>query len=227
MKKIKLMICDDMSGLITYFKRVINIIDDMEIVATANNEESCISGVEHYRPDVLLLDIQLEENDTGVRILRRIKERGLDVKVIMLTIHEEDKYIFECLTLGAADYMLKTSPIKTILVSIRNAYNDKTVLNPIIAKKLIVEGARIQDRYVNSISLLHAIALLTATEYKILRMVYEGMTYEEIAKQRFVAPVTIRTQMNKILKKFDMPNAKQLINELKKTQIFDFKDNSI
>ncbi len=223
MNKIKVMICDDMQALINCFRVALNFVDDIEIVCTANDEKGCLSGLERYKPDILLLDIQMDEQDSGVKIIKKIKEKGLSVKIMMLTIHEEDKYIFDCLTMGATDYMLKTTPVEKIIEAIRNAYNDKTVLNPVIAKKLIDEGARLQERHTNSISLLNAIAQLTATEYKILRLVYEGYSYEEIAKQRFVAPVTIRTQINKILKKFDMYSAKELIAQLKENQLFDFK----
>ena len=73
-------------------------------------------------------------------------------------------------------------------------------------------------------SLLYVIATLTAAEFEILKMVYNGKRYEEIAQQRFVEPVTIRTQVNKILKKFDAKNMKQLIDRLKKIQLFDMRD---
>ena len=72
-------------------------------------------------------------------------------------------------------------------------------------------------------SLLYVIATLTAAEFEILKMVYDGKSYEEIARQRFVEPVTIRTQVNKILKKFNAKNMKQLIDQLKKLQLFDKK----
>ena len=72
-------------------------------------------------------------------------------------------------------------------------------------------------------SLLHSIALLTSSEYKILRMIYDGLSYSEIAKQRYVEEVTIRTQVNKILHKFNKKNMKELIQELKNIQLFDLK----
>lgn len=70
---------------------------------------------------------------------------------------------------------------------------------------------------------MNSFALLTASEYKILQLVYEGYSYTEIAQQRFVEDVTIRTQISKILKKFNKKNIHELIEELKQIQFFDFK----
>ena len=76
-----------------------------------------------------------------------------------------------------------------------------------------------------ALSLLNCVALLTASEYKVLQLVYEGYSYTEIAQQRFVEDVTIRTQISKILKKFNKKNIHELIEELKQLQFFEFNIN--
>lgn len=119
--------------------------------------------------------------------------------------------------------MLKSTEPENIIEAIRGAHEGRSMLNPCIAKKLLEECAKVRRQQHAAMNQLHSIALLTASEYKILRMIYDGNSYAEIAKQRFVEEVTIRTQVNKILKKFNASNMKQLVAQLRETQIFYFK----
>lgn len=223
MEKIKVVLCDDMRYLCQYFEILINREADMEVVGIAENSEECLALVREKKPDVVLLDIQMSTDDDGIIILENILKEEPDTKVIMLTIHEEDELIFRSLSLGACDYMLKSTEPENIIEAIRGAHEGRSMLNPCIAKKLLEECAKVRRQQHAAMSQLHSIALLTASEYKILRMIYDGNSYAEIAKQRFVEEVTIRTQVNKILKKFNASNMKQLVAQLRETQIFYFK----
>lgn len=223
MDKIKVLLCDDMDYLCQYFELLLNKEEDMEVVGTATDPKTCMELYREKKPDVVLMDIQMQTEDEGIKVLKMIMEEDPDAKVIMLTIHEEDDLIFRALSLGACDYIIKSSGNQIIAESVRRAYKGESSLNPYIAQKLLKESKAVKDRMVSAMSLLHSIALLTSSEYKILRMIYDGMSYEEIAKQRYVEDVTIRTQVNKILHKFDKKNMKELMKELKNIQIFDLK----
>lgn len=222
MDKIRVLLCDDMDYLCQYFELLLNKEEDIEVVGTATDPKKCLELYHEKKPDVVLLDIQMQNDDDGIRVLEKMSENP-EVKVIMLTIHEEDDLIFRALSSGACDYIIKSSGNQVIADSVRRAYNGEISLNPYIAQKLLKESKAVRERQVSAISMLHSIALLTSAEYKILRMIYDGLSYAEIAKQRYVEEVTIRTQVNKILHKFDKKNMKELIKELKNLQIFDFK----
>ena len=223
MDKIKVLLCDDMDYLCQYFELLLHKEEDMEVVGTATDPKTCMELYREKKPDVVLMDIQMPTEDEGIKVLKMIMEEDPDAKVIMLTIHEEDDLIFRALSLGACDYIIKSSGNQIIAESVRRAYKGESSLNPYIAQKLLKESKAVKDRMVSAMSLLHSIALLTSSEYKILRMIYDGMSYEEIAKQRYVEDVTIRTQVNKILRKFDKKNMKELMKEMKNIQIFDLK----
>lgn len=223
MNKIKVLLCDDMDYLCKYFEMVLNKEDDIEVVGIANNWEDCMEQIISRKPDVVLLDIQMKTEDEGITILNEILNENPQMKVIMLTIHEEDELIFRALSSGACDYIIKSSGQNNIADSIRKAYKGESSLNPYVAQKLLNECKNVKERQYTALSLLHSIALLTSSEYKILRMIYDGMSYSEIAEQRFVEEVTIRTQVNKILKKFNEKNMKQLLKKLHDIQIFSLK----
>lgn len=224
MEKIKILLCDDMDYTCKYFTIILSKEEDFEIVGMTNNHESCMAMIESTHPDVVLLDIQMSSEDDGIVILEEIKEKHPEIKVIMLTIHEDDEMIFRALSGGACDFLLKSSEEKIIFDSIRSAYNGITSINPCIAQKLLSQCQKMKKRQKEAIHFINSVAQLTSTEYQILRLVYDGYSYSDIANQRFVADVTIRTQVNKILKKFGAKNMKELIKQLKDAQIFDMKE---
>ena len=142
MKKIKLAICDDISYLCEYFQSVFENEPDIECVGTANNTRQCLNLVKNERPDVLLLDIQMEENDTGVELIPKIKEIHPDIKIIMLSIHKEDDYILRAFTYGANDYLTKTEPIEEIISSVKKVYDNTSSLRPELAHIILSECQR-------------------------------------------------------------------------------------
>lgn len=221
MELISVLLCDDMPYVWQYFKTILDMEDDISVVGIAKTGKECVEMVEELSPDVVLLDMQLSYYNEGITILKEILKMKPDAKVIIITAHEEDELIFEGFAAGAIDYILKSSDELDIVKAVRNAHSGTISINPVVAKKLIEGCSKTESKLSGMQSLLFVIATLTAAEFEILKMVYNGKSYEEIAQQRFVEPVTIRTQVNKILKKFDAKNMKQLIMSLKEIQLFD------
>ena len=222
MNNIKVMMCDDMPYISQCFKVIFDNVNDISMIGTAQSSNELFKMLEKELPDILLLDIQLSYATEGIDILKKVKQLYPSVKVIMLTVHEEDDFIFKSITAGAVDYIIKSDTPSNIETTIRNAYNNVMTLNPYISQKLISECMKTKTVQEKALSLLNCVALLTASEYKVLQLVYEGYSYTEIAQQRFVEDVTIRTQISKILKKFNKKNINDLIEELKQIQFFDF-----
>ena len=119
MEKIKVLLCDDMDYLCQYFELLLNKEDDIEVVGTASDPKTCIELYREKKPDVTLLDIQMQTDDEGIKVLEMIIEENPNAKVIMLTIHEEDDLIFRALSSGACDYIIKSSGNKIIADSVR------------------------------------------------------------------------------------------------------------
>ena len=225
MDNIKVMMCDDMPYISQCFKVIFDNLDDITMIGSAQSANELFKMLEKELPDILLLDIQLSYSTEGIDILKKVKAIYPSVKVIMLTVHEEDEFIFNSITAGAVDYIIKSDNPSNIETTIRNAYNNVMTLNPYISQKLISECMKTKTVQEKALSLLNCVALLTASEYKVLQLVYEGYSYTEIAQQRFVEDVTIRTQISKILKKFNKKNIHELIEELKQLQFFEFNIN--
>ncbi len=221
MNKIRIVIVDDFEDIRNHFKMILARETDMEVVATASSGAEGYEVVMQHQPDIVLMDVQMETEMAGIETTRKIKEQMDAIKVIVLTIHEEDEILFKAYGAGAIDYIVKTSSIVEILNSIRNVYNNKLSLRPEVAGKIITEFARLQNEQSNLVGTLNVMSKLTNTEFIILKAIYGGKTYQQIAKERFVEEVTIRTQVNKILKKFEKQSMKEVIKALKELRIFD------
>ena len=143
------------------------------------------------------------------------------VKVIIVTIHEKDDLIFKAYIAGAIDYIIKTSGPEEITNSIRAVYNNKIMLRPDIAEKILDEFSRMKKREGSFLYMLNIMTTLTNTELEILKLLATGKSRKEIAADRFVERDTINKQVTSILKKFDYSNTKALIKDLSQMGVFE------
>ena len=215
MDNIKVIMCDDMPYILQCFKIIFDGLNDITLIGTASSSKELFELLKKELPDIVILDIQLSYFAEGIDILKKIKKLYPSLKVIILTVYEEDDLIFNSIAEGASDYIIKSAAPDNIAQTIRNVYNDVTALSPHISQKLIMECMRTKSLQKKTLSLLNCVALLTASEYKIL----------QLAQQRFVEDVTVRTQISKILKKFNKKSLSELIDELKQIQFFNFNIN--
>lgn len=221
MNKIKIVICEDMVEIQNYFKMILNNERDMEVTGTASSFETACKTVLEAKPDIVLMDVQMDTDMAGVEAIKYIKERMKDVKIIVLTIHEEDEILFRAYSAGAVDFITKTSSIVEILTSIRNVYNDKITLRPEIAQKILGEFSRLRNEQSSMVFTLNIMSKLTSSELEILKAIYSGKSNKEVARERCVEEVTIRTQINRILKKFNKSSIREVVSVLKELRIFD------
>lgn len=221
MDKIKLALCDDIKYLCDYFESVFKKDGRFEFVGMAHNSKQCLALIQKTRPDILLLDIQMEKNDSGVELIPKLLAEHPALKIIILTIHEEDEYILRAFTFGASDYILKTAPIEKVVSSVIAVHNNTSSLRPEIAQLILAECSRVRQAHSSMLYLLSMVSKLSNSEFEVLKELYDGKSYKELSKTRFVEEITIRTQVNRIVKKFGAANIKSLVEDLKKMQAFD------
>lgn len=221
MNKIRIVIADDIEDIRDYFRIILSREPDMEVVGTASSSEGAVTVVRETKPDIILMDVQMETENAGIHAIRKIKQEYEHVKIIVLTIHEENELLFQAYGLGAMDYIVKTSSLVDVLSSIRDVYNNKLSLRPEIAEKILAEFARLHCERSSMVNTLNIVSKLTNTEFEILKAICKGISYKQIAKQRYVEDVTVRTQVNKILKKFGKGSMKEVIKLVKQLKIFD------
>lgn len=221
MKKIRTMLCDDYKYICEYFKSSLSEYDDIDVVAVANSSEEAMQMVAVHKPDVAILDIQIESERSGIELIPQIEALSPETKIIIFSIHEEPKLIYEAIVLGANGYFLKSIEVDEMAENIRSIYNGKNVFPPFILEKFIDES---RSSYLQRDSLLYTVSLLknlSASEFEILKLASQGKSSKEIAAQRFVEQSTIRCQITNILKKTKQKNLKEFIATLNKLHVLE------
>lgn len=211
---IRILLADDNSEIRTYFHGILDREPDFEIVGEAESGSECILLAQEKRPDIILMDIQMETETAGIEATRYIHEKMPECKIIILTIHSDDEMLFQAFSVGAMDYIVKTDSIAKIVSSIENISRNQLQLRSDIATKIVSEFQRIQNERASLLYTLNILTKMTNSEFEVLCCIYNGNSYKEVAKTRFVSEATIKSQVNSILKKFDMKRMKDVISLL-------------
>ena len=222
---IRIAIIDDMVDILDYFTVALSHEADIEIVGSATNGNDGVRLVLEKRPDVVLMDIQMEHKEAGIEAISKIKKEWNEAKVIVLTIHDDDEQLYNAFAAGAVEYILKTASIGEILNSIRSVYSDQLSLRPEISQKILKEFSRMKSYHSSMLYVVNILSKLSTSEYEVLCAVRNGDTYRKIAKDRCVEEVTVRTQVSRILKKTGFSNMKTAIKKLEELNLFNIIDH--
>lgn len=222
MKPIRVAVCDDAAYLCNNIKMYLEDVEDMEFAGYALNSQDCINLIKNTHTDVLLLDIQMENETSGIDILAELKKIKPELIILMITSYEDKDYIFSSLTGGASDYIIKSGSLSKIIEKIRLLASGKeTAYSPEVMNKFRQKSQELAFAHQNLQHILGVIITLSVSEMEILKLLYSGKTYEEIAEIRFVDISTVRSLASRIMHKFGIKPMKELIKTLQESKIFD------
>ena len=174
---------------------------DMVLIGEAENGADTVKRVLTLDPDVVLMDLQMPVM-TGTEAIIAIKEKMPEARILVVTSFADDANVFPAIKAGAEGYLLKDSSPHDLLLAIRDVYNGRSSLHPIIAHKVIQELNRPSDLPLTE-------EPLTARELEILRYIAQGMTNQEIGDQLTLSERTVRTHVSHILSKLHLANRTQ------------------
>lgn len=211
MEKIKVAVVDDVADIREYITAALKKEDDIELVGEADSGAGAVEMVRKLKPDVVLLDILMESPTAGLDAAEIIHNEYPEIRLVILTIHEDDHLMFRAYCAGVMDYILKTAPVSDISQAVRNAFNNNMMIRPNVATKLVTEFSRLREQQESLLFTYNVITKLSNSEFDILILVYEGYKYREIADMRFVSLVTIKSQVNSMLRKFQRKSMKEVL----------------
>ena len=214
MSKIRVAVCEDMESINKHFVELISSRDDMEVVAVAKSGSEIKEKALKTKPDIILMDIQMESEKAGIDATKAILEQMPDTSVIILTVHDDDKLIFEAFEAGAVDYILKSVPQNEIFDAIINAYNKDVTLNHHIAQKIVNEFVKMKREKTSLMYLVNMMCNLSPTEIETLRYFCMGKTRREIADIRCVELVSVHTAITRVMKKLGYSHSRDMIKDL-------------
>ncbi len=217
--KIKIMIAEDFEIIREDFCETINSQVDMEIIGSVSTGHGIVELVSEKIPDIVLLDIEMEHPRAGIEAAEKINKINQLIKIIFLTVHENDEIIFSAMATGAADYIVKSVEPYELLNHIRNVYQGTPRLSDTIEGKIHTEFARLKRTETSLLYFVSKLPDLTSTERELIRLLLLNKKVVEIAKIRSVQLVTVKTQINSLLKKFNCHRTRESVDLIHKLRV--------
>ena len=205
-ENIRLIICDDQAIVCEGLSAILSNTPEIELVGVAYNGLEAIELVEKKRPDIVLMDLKTPEMD-GLQATKIIHEKYSKTQVIILTTYDTEEWVINAIRNGAAGYILKDTPRKSLIEAVRNTANGQNHIDPHIAGKLLNFVAQPQDAYLMIDQQL--INSLTEREREILRLLGRGATNAEIAQTMFLTEGTVKNYVSNLLAKLGVSDRTQ------------------
>ncbi len=176
-------------------------VDDVTVVAEAEDGKGAVEMARALMPDVVLMDLSMPELD-GVEATRRIKTVAPQIKVLVLTVANCERRVAEALAAGADGYALKKLGHGELMAAINAVCAGKTYLGPGLSEQLVKEYLEGNDAMGGG--------SLTGREREVLRLIAQGLKNREIADELGIAIKTVETHRTKIMQKLDLHNSAEL-----------------
>lgn len=201
--KIRLLVADDhpvvRDGLVT----ILSTQPDFAVVGEASTGPETVEQVIHLGPDVLLLDLEMPEMD-GVAVLRRLRERDVEVRTIVFTAFDTDERILEAVQAGVQGYLLKGAERQELFNAIRVVHGGGSLLQPVIASKLMQQVSQGKQTTTD-------IDPLTPRELEVLNLLAQGLQNKEIANALVISERTVKYHVSSIMSKLGAGNRTEAV----------------
>ncbi|WP_048601425.1 response regulator [Rubeoparvulum massiliense] len=211
MENTKIVLVDDHLLFREGLKRILQMEDNMEIIGEAGTGREAVKLVEELNPDVVLMDINMPDLN-GVDATEQILEVCPDMKIIILSIHDDESYVQRTLRTGARGYLLKEMDSDTLIQAVQAVARGEAFIHPRVTGRLIEEYRRLCDKeeitqIYDSVPTMkdpEKYALLTPREREVLQLMAEGKSNRMIGEQAYISEKTVKNHVSSILQKLDV-----------------------
>lgn len=222
-RKIKVLIADDHQLFREGLKRILNMEDDLEVIGECGDGIQVLEFCNHMKPEVVLMDINMPI-ENGVVATERLREMFPEVKVLILSIHDDESYVFETLRKGASGYLLKDMEAESLVNAIRSVVSGHAYIHPKVTGKLINQLRRMT--YLDEIGVVSGAAAtkeagvkfiagdnnpLTRREADVLRLMAEGKSNKTIGEYLYISEKTVKNHVSSILQKMEVDDRTQAV----------------
>ncbi len=202
--KTRVLIADDHAIVREGIRMILTAEQDFSVVGEAHSGEEAVKLVQTLRPNVVVMDISMPHVN-GIEATRQIRRIAPEVHVLILTMHEEESYVFQLFQLGAAGYVLKRAAATDLVDAVRAVARGEAFLYPAVARSLVRdyrEGLRAGQEAADG---------LTDREREVLVLIAEGLTNAQIASRLFISVKTVQTHRTHIMEKLDLHDRSHLV----------------
>jgi DNA-binding NarL/FixJ family response regulator len=209
MRKLQVFLADDHAMLRAGLKRLIESETDMEVIGEAGTGTAAVEQILGLQPNVAVLDISMPEIN-GLEVVRRVRGICPEIKILILTVHEDRTYSRELLESGALGYLLKRAAADELILAIRNVAAGGMYVDPRISDKLI--GSLVES----PAETISAGAQLSEREQRVLQLIAQGYSNKEIGAQLALSVKTIETYKARSMEKLQLHSRVDIVRYAQK-----------
>ena len=208
MDKIRVLLADDHALIRSGIATLLQSNKDFVVVGEAEDGEEAVRKTGELKPTVVVLDLSMPKL-SGIDATKQITKKYPEVNVLVLTMHENEEYVYQILKSGAAGYVLKSAGKEELITAIRAAAKGEKFFSPRISQ-LMAEGyVRRVEQVATEVET--GDVPLTRREREVLILVVDGMTNQQIADQLFISPRTVDTHRTNIMQKLNIHDLANLV----------------
>jgi DNA-binding NarL/FixJ family response regulator len=199
---IRILLADDHKMFREGVRSLLEARSDMTVVGEAATGEEALAAATEHRPDVVILDVSMPGRG-GLETVSELKRRNPKVRVLMLTVHPEDRFAVRCLKGGADGYMTKESAADELIGAIRKVFSGGKYVSPSLAESLVLSLERDFGAAPHE--------TLSDREFQVMRMIASARTVSQIAEELCLSVKTISTYRSRILEKLGLRNNAEIM----------------
>lgn len=196
----------------------------IQMIELVDNGLEAVAKATTRRPDVVLMNVSLETDVTGIYVCKEIRANVTDTKVVLYGKNCDKGIILQAFQMGTINFLAGEYSKRELLRAVLDAADDRSPIHQSSADLLRREFKYIMDLQENQTYIVNVLVKLTPTEITILRHFYNGMTGKDISKLLFISNATMKTHITHILRKFNLENMKQVVAVLNSTELFSLID---
>lgn len=206
---ITILIVDDHALLRQGIKKVLDLEKDFAVIGEAADGEEAINQALQLKPDVVLLDVNMPKKN-GLDVTKELRSLDANIKILLLTIHDDENYVIEVIKAGATGYLLKDIEPGMLIKAIRSVHAGESFIYPTLARRLFYDAGKI-ERKVEPIRARGNQDSLTAREIEVLQLIGEGLSNQEMAQKLFLSEKTVKNHLTNIFRKINVSDRTQAV----------------
>ncbi|WP_264188234.1 response regulator transcription factor [Halobacillus litoralis] len=204
---ISIVIVDDHAVVRSGLTMLLDSIDDFAVVGEASEGDEAYEQVSEKCPQVVLMDLSMPHGKDGLSATSEIKKQYPDTQILILTMHDDEEYLFRAIELGASGCILKNAPHEELVKAIRQVAGGDAYLYPSATKRLM-------EDYMNKTKQGNkgdTYRLLTDREREVLALVAKGYANKEVAEKLVISVKTVEAHKAKVMEKLHMKTRPELV----------------
>jgi DNA-binding NarL/FixJ family response regulator len=212
-------IADDHTIIRQGLSRIIEEVSGYKVIGETGDGLQILPLVRELKPDMMILDISMP-NLRGIEAIQKIRRVNKKIKILVLTIHKNEDYVYECLTSGAQGYILKEDADTELITAIKSVRQDNVYVSSSftgdVIKKLVQRKSDVYDKKGGSV-----FKVLTTREREVLKLIAEGNSNKKLAMKLGISIRTVEHHRLSIMRKLGVSNVVDLVKYAIKTGLID------